>query len=116
MMKLKMAVLAACTVIAFLCLIRAAGGHHSADHNELLSWIPPSCCVTNDCCFPVEPGTVEAVDQNNYRVIASGQIIPRTGWSMNGRFMRCACDFIDGAWKVHPKAFTRCIYPPLPSS
>jgi hypothetical protein len=79
-------------------------------------WISHSCCCTNDCCFVVEPGTVEAVDQDHYRILATGQILKRTGWSKNGMFMRCACDQIEGKWTVHSGAMTRCIFPPMPST
>ena len=107
---MKAAALVVFVVMAWFGLKSAAG----QDNCE--GWISTGCCCSNSCCFVVEPGTVEAVDHEHYRIIASGQIIKRTGWSMNGRFMRCACDQIEGKWTIHPTAFTRCIYPPIPSS
>jgi hypothetical protein len=86
------------------------------EHPNCAGWISASCCCTNNCCFEVAPGTVEAIGDDLYRVIASGQVLKRTGWSMDGRFMRCACDPIEGQWTVHPAAHTRCIFPPMPNS
>lgn len=77
-------------------------------------WISHSCCCTNDCCREVKPGEARQIDQDTYLIVASGQLIKRTGWSKDGRFMRCACDLIDGKWTRHPAAHTRCIYPPMP--
>lgn len=115
---------AALKVIGIVILVGSAWGvlaaktarGQSQEYPNCEGWISSSCCCTNDCCFVVEPGTVEAVDQDHYRIVASGQVIKRTGWSQNGRFMRCACDHIDGKWTIHPTAETRCIYPPMPSS
>jgi hypothetical protein len=94
-------------------------GIFAQDYPNCSGWISQSCCCTNECCFEVEPGTVQAldVDLSEFRVVASGQIVKRTGWSKDGRFMRCACDRDDatGKWVKSPKANTRCIFPIPPS-
>jgi len=104
-----------------LCLLQACGTTMPAlaqqdTHPNCAGWIDFSCCCTNNCCFEVQPGTVEQIDEDHWRIVASGQVLKRTGWSKDGRFMRCACDSIDGKWTVHPAAFTRCIFPPMPNS
>lgn len=85
-----------------------------ASDDNCRGFIAISCCCSNACCFPVEPGTVEHLGGDQYRVVASGQVVARTAWSPDGGFYRCACDFIDGRWTIHPTAYTRCIYPPMP--
>ena len=93
---------------------------HGQEYPNCSGWISHSCCCTNECCFEVEPGTVQNLDVNlnRFRIVATGQEIERTGWSKDGRFMRCACDHdaTTGKWVKHPKAHTRCIYPPQPNS
>lgn len=85
----------------------------AAENAELRKWIPASCCVTNNCCFKVEVRDMTPLPDGYYRVVASGQIIRRTEYSQDGNFWRCACDMIEGKWVVHPKAHTRCVFPPL---
>jgi hypothetical protein len=85
----------------------------------LKSWIPRRCCVSSGergCCFIVQPGTVRSLGDDRWQVIASGEVLPRTDWSPDGKFYRCACDMIDGKWTIHDKAHTRCIFPPRPLS
>jgi hypothetical protein len=86
------------------------------DHPNCAGWISTSCCCSNGCCSEVEPGEVEHLGGDEYRIVPSGQTIRRTGWSQDGRFMRCSCDLIDGRWVKHPKAYTRCLFPPMPNS
>ncbi len=78
--------------------------------------ISTSCCCSNSCCAEAKEGEVVHVRDDLYRIVPSGQVIQRTGWSPDGRTIRCSCDFIDGAWVKHPKALTRCLYLPMPSS
>jgi hypothetical protein len=78
--------------------------------------ISTSCCCTNGCCRETDPSEVVHVEGDMYRIVPSGQVIKRTGWSPDGRTIRCACDAIEGKWVVHPTAHTRCLYMPMPSS
>ena len=78
--------------------------------------ISHSCCCTNGCCREAKPGEVVHVEGDNYRIVPSGQIVKRTGWSPDGRTIRCACELVSGKWTVHPAAFTRCLYLPMPNS
>jgi hypothetical protein len=78
--------------------------------------ISQTCCCTNDCCREAEPNEFRHISGDSYQSTVTGQLVVRTGWSPDGRFIRCACDQIEGVWKWHPKAFVRCIYPPMPSS
>lgn len=72
-----------------------------------------NCCVTQNCCFKVDSKDMTALPDGFFRVVASGQVVARTGYSRDGHFWRCACDQINGKWTVHLKANTRCIFPPM---
>lgn len=100
----------------FAAAVIAAAALAHPDNAWLRTWIPPHCCVTNDCCFDVRADAIEALGADQYRILASGQVIARTGFSPDGAIWRCACDFIDGAWRVHAKALTRCLFIPRPST
>lgn len=82
----------------------------------LLSWIPPTCCVTNDCCWEVSEREVRPVSADSWEVLATGQVLARSAWSPDGRFYRCACDLADGKWIRHQGANTRCLFVPLRSA
>ncbi len=82
----------------------------------LLSWIPASCCVTNDCCWEVSERELRPLENDNWEVVSTGQVRRRTDWSPDGKFYRCACDFSDAKWVKHQGAFTRCIFVPLRSA
>lgn len=110
-------------LVLLLTLIVVAAGYRpahgqtalsAADQAWLRSWVPVNCCVTNRCCFEVAPGTVIALGGPRWQVVASGQVVTQNGWSRDHRFWRCACDQIGGKWTVHPKANTRCLFPPRP--
>ena len=85
-------------------------------HKYLLSWIPVHCCVTNNCCFRIKATEVEPQPGDNWKILATGQVLARTNWSPDGKYWRCACDNINGKWTVHDKANTRCIFPPMSMS
>ncbi|MCC6946592.1 MAG: hypothetical protein IT539_02395 [Bradyrhizobiaceae bacterium] len=91
-----------------------AEGYHS--NPWLLSWIPVPCCVTNDCCWQITENEVRPIDGQRWEILATGQIQPRTGWSPDGNFYRCACDFAEGHWIKHQGAHTRCLFVPLRSA
>jgi hypothetical protein len=79
------------------------------------TWIPVHCCVTNNCCFAIKASEVEPIPDDNWRVVATGQVLGRTNWSPDGKWYRCACDRIEGKWVVHMNANTRCIFPAMQS-
>lgn len=114
----RVTLLAACAIIAFLCLIKAAGGQSFPNCTEFGFNIAHACCCTNGCCRETDPGEVQHVDGDTYRIVPTGQLIKRTGWSPDGRTIRCACDHdpTNNTWVSHPKASTRCLYLPMPSS
>ena len=116
MVRFKIAVLALLTVCGFLALVKAAGGQNFPNCTEFGFTISNSCCCTANCCREAKPGEVVHVEGDNYRIVPSGQIIKRTGWSPDGRTIRCACDQINNVWTVFPGAFTRCLYLPMPNS
>jgi len=78
---------------------------------DIARWIPQFCCRTNNCCRKVHESALIQLPGGEVRVVATGQVLPRTGWSQDGQTWRCTCDLIDGKWVVHPGANTRCVFP-----
>jgi hypothetical protein len=80
---------------------------------DIQRWIPQYCCRTNNCCRKVHEGALIQLPDNQVRVVTTGQILPRTGWSKDGQTWRCTCDWNDATkhWDVHPHANTRCVFP-----
>lgn len=107
---------AAFAVLVALLLAGAAvaDGYHS--NPWLLSWIPSTCCVTNDCCWEIGESEVRPVAGDRWEVLSTGQVLPRSAWSPDGRFYRCACDLTEGKWIKHQGATTRCLFVPLRSA
>lgn len=110
--ELFSAVIAAAVVVT-AAASAVADGYHS--NPWLLSWIPTPCCVTNDCCWQITESEVRPIDGHKWEILATGQIQQRTGWSPDGKFYRCACDFAEGHWIKHQGAHTRCLFVPLRS-
>jgi hypothetical protein len=105
--------------IAIVCLIIAmsidsARGDDRHSNPWLLSWIPATCCVTNDCCWEVQERELVSLPDDEWRVRSTGQVRKRTGWSPDGKFYRCACDYDQpsNSWVKHQGANTRCIFVP----
>jgi hypothetical protein len=96
--------------------VAIAGEYHS--NPWLLSWIPATCCVTNDCCWEVSERELKALPDDEWEVRSTGQIRKRTGWSPDGKFYRCACDYdnVDKHWVKHQGANTRCLFVPMRSA
>lgn len=107
---------AACVLLAALALGGGAIAENYHSNPWLLSWIPPTCCVTNDCCWEVSEREVRPVSADSWEILATGQVLPRSAWSPDGRFYRCACDLADGKWIKHQGANTRCLFVPLRSA
>jgi len=103
-------------VIAMLVIAGAALAEGFHSNPWLLSWIPPTCCVTNDCCWEVSEREVRPVSADSWEILATGQVLARSAWSPDGRFYRCACDLADGKWVKHQGANTRCLFVPLRSA
>jgi hypothetical protein len=78
--------------------------------------ISTSCCCSASCCSEADEGEFSHIGNDIYRSNVTGQQIQRTGWSPDGRFIKCACDLINGRWTKHPRANVTCVFPPLPSS
>lgn len=104
------------TALAMFVVIPAARGQQHPNCEEFGFRISTSCCCTANCCAEANEREFEHIGDDNYRSTVTGQVLKRTGWSPDGRFIRCACDLIDGTWKWHPHALVRCVYPPMPAS
>lgn len=107
-------------ILAIVLLIHAARAEElieptQQEAKDIERWIPVSCCRTSGCCRKVHEGALIQLPNNQVRVVTTGQVLPRTGWSQDGQTWRCTCDFIEGQWVVHPKANTRCVFPALSS-
>jgi len=107
---------AAIAVFVALATAGAALAENYHSNPWLLSWIPPTCCVTNDCCWEVSEREVRPVPSDSWEILATGQVLARSAWSPDGRFYRCACDLNEGKWIRHQGATTRCLFVPLRSA
>ncbi len=107
--------LAAVTALA-VAGVALAGEYHS--NPWLLSWIPATCCVTNDCCWEVSESELRSLPDDEWEVRSTGQIRKRTAYSPDGKFYRCACDYdnVDKHWNKHQGANTRCLFVPMRSA
>ena len=106
---------AAIAVFVALATAGAALAENYHSNPWLLSWIPPTCCVTNDCCWEITESEVRPVSGDSWEVLSTGQVLPRSAWSPDGRFYRCACDLTEGKWIKHQGANTRCLFVPMRS-
>jgi hypothetical protein len=109
---------AAAAVISALAVagVAIAGEYHS--NPWLLSWIPATCCVTNDCCWEVSERELKPLPDDEWEVRSTGQVRKRTAYSPDGKFYRCACDYdnVDKHWVKHQGANTRCLFVPMRSA
>jgi hypothetical protein len=84
------------------------------------SFVPTECCFTSTCCWEIGEDEVEDLGNNRYRIVATGQVVVRRGYSPDGAFHRCACDPVVGQtinafpqrWLIHVQANTRCLFTP----
>ena len=104
---------AVCVAGLAIAGVALAGEYHS--NPWLLSWIPATCCVTNDCCWEVTERELKSLPDDNYEVVSTGQVRKRTDYSPDGKFYRCACDYDVASkhWVRHQGANTRCIFVPM---
>lgn len=97
------------------CVLFVAGAFADYHSNPwLLSWIPATCCVTNDCCWEIPESEVRSLPDDEWEIRSTGQVRKRTGWSPDGKFYRCACDYSEEQkhWNRHQGANTRCLFVP----
>lgn len=106
--------------IAAVWLIVMVHPVHGQDVTQeyLLSWIPSRCCVTNQCCWQISERELDPLPDDRWRVRSTGQELPRTDYSPDGRFYRCACDQDKTTfnWVRHQGAHTRCLFVPMRSA
>jgi hypothetical protein len=78
------------------------------------SFVDPSCCRTSSCCWEISEDDVVDLGYNKFRIKASGQVVERKGYSPDGKYHRCACDYSadTGQWHIWPGANTRCLFTP----
>jgi hypothetical protein len=102
--------------VVILLVVKAKGDEYHSNP-DLLKWIPATCCVTNDCCWEIDPQEVRSLPDDEWEIKATGQVRKRTAWSPDGRYYRCACDYdnVSKNWIKHQGANTRCIFVPRPS-
>lgn len=104
-------------ILAMALLVHAARADDAlieptpAEYADIRTWIPQSCCWTQNCCKKVHASALIPLSRDDYRVAATGQVISRRDWSKDGQTWRCTCDFIDGLWVVSVTARTHCIFP-----
>jgi hypothetical protein len=103
-------------VTAFGLSMRYATGELYPNCTEFGMQISTNCCCSANCCAEANEGEFRNIRDDIYQSTVTGQTLPRTGWSVDGRTIKCACDSIDGKWTKHPRAFIRCLYLPMPSS
>lgn len=104
-------------ILAIVLLIHAARAEEYHSNPWLKSWIPTTCCVTNDCCWEIQERELISLPNDEWEVRSTGQVRKRTGWSPDGKFYRCACDYdnVDKHWVRHQGANTRCLFIPMRS-
>ena len=105
-------------VLAGFAALAIAGGALALEYHSnpwLLSWIPPTCCVTNDCCWEITESEARSLPNDEWEIRSTGQVVKRTDWSPDGRFYRCACDYDNSSrhWVKHQGANTRCLFVPM---
>lgn len=105
------ALLIALALLGYVIAAQAEGRHSNP---WLLSWIPATCCVTNDCCWEISERELRSLPNDEWEVRSTGQVRKRTGWSPDGKFYRCACDYANAEknWVRHQGANTRCLFIP----
>lgn len=95
-----------------------AKAQEAGDFPNCAGWIPHQCSCTSNSCYRARPGEVEDLGNGSFRITATGEIIKRTEWSQDGRFMLCAFkrDENGTRWLTGPGQPIKCVFPPLPSS
>jgi hypothetical protein len=94
----------------------AVFGQTNPNCTEFGFQISTSCCCSAGCCAEANDGEFKHIGGDEYESTVTKQRILRTGWSPDGRTIKCACDFIEGKWTKHPGAKVNCLFLPMPSS
>lgn len=91
---------------------------YNSNQKYMLSWIPSTCCVTNECCREIDRTEIRELNNEEVEIISTGQV-KKKQYSPDGKYYRCACDY-DGVNQVwtpyHQGANTRCVFVPQPGS
>ena len=110
--------ISAVAVIVLLSMVLLAVGEELVpptpqEAEDIKRWIPATCCRTQNCCRKVHEAALVQLPNSEVRVVTTGQVLKRTGWSQDGQTWRCTCDWNDATkhWDVHPHADTRCVFP-----
>ena len=95
-----------------------AKAQEAGDFPGCAGWIPHQCSCTSHSCYEARPGEVIDLGNGSFRVTRTGEIVPRTDWSKDGRFMLCAYqrDSDLSRWATGPGNPIKCIFPVPPSS
>lgn len=113
------------TILLLLAFVVAAAAQEIPDlsrYPNCRGWISGRCCCTQGACREVTEDEVKQIGENLYLVIPTGERIPRTDWSKDGRFIRCAYkpgshgQGPGGGWLIGPEYPTSCLYPIPPTS
>lgn len=105
-------------IIGGVLFAKKALAQEPGDYPGCFGWIPHQCSCTSHSCYVARPGEVVDLGNGNFRVARTGEIIPRTDWSKDGRFMLCAYrrDSELNRWATGPGEPIKCVFPPIPAS
>lgn len=105
-------------VIGGAATLFAKAATPQANYPNCRGWIIFSCCCTTGACREVEKGELERISDGQWRVVETGEIIQRTGWSRDNTFIRCAATYsaAQSQWLIGPQYRTTCLYEPVPGS
>lgn len=87
---------------------------YNTRQQQMLSWIPATCCVTNECCREISKSEIREISNTEVEIISTGQIVKKQ-YSPDGKYYRCACnyDMDNRVWTpYHQGANTRCVFVP----
>lgn len=100
-------------LLVLLLAIVSTPARGADDQEYMLSFIPATCCVTNQCCWSISEKEVIELPDNKVQIKSTGQIVEAKR-SPDDKFYRCACDYDPEAkhWNKHQGANTRCLFVP----
>ena len=90
-----------------------AEGFHS--NPWLLSWIPPTCCVTNDCCWEITESEVRPVSGDSWEIAFHRASTAALGLVARRPLLSLRMRPHGGKWIKHQGANTRCLFVPMRS-
>lgn len=100
-------------LLVTILILFSISAHAAEDQDYLLSFIPATCCVTNECCWTISEKEVIELPDNKVQIKSTGQIVEAKR-SPDDKYYRCACDYDHEAkhWNKHQGANTRCLFVP----